>query len=60
MAKDYENLATCLVPMDEQIKLTMEERVQLLRNATRKFRGKISAKTQKMLIEMEAWFGLPL
>ncbi|GAB0135681.1 hypothetical protein EsDP_00004010 [Epichloe bromicola] len=37
MAKDYEHLAKCLVPMGEQIKLTMEERVQLLKKLTRKF-----------------------
>ncbi|QPG96259.1 hypothetical protein C2857_003674 [Epichloe festucae Fl1] len=37
MAKDYEHLAKCLVPMGEQINLTMEERVQLLKKLTRKF-----------------------
>ncbi|KAG5926335.1 hypothetical protein E4U42_003400 [Claviceps africana] len=37
LAKDYEHLAKCLVPIGDQINLTMEERVQLLKKSTRKF-----------------------
>ncbi|KAG6003343.1 hypothetical protein E4U21_002120 [Claviceps maximensis] len=37
IAKDYQHLARCLVPMGDQMKLTMEERVQLLKRWTRKF-----------------------
>ncbi|KAK2597315.1 hypothetical protein QQS21_006089 [Conoideocrella luteorostrata] len=37
MAKDYEHLAKCLVPMGNQINLSMEGRVQLLKRLTRKF-----------------------
>jgi hypothetical protein len=37
MIKDYETLAKCLVPMGDQIQLTMEGRVELLKKLTRKF-----------------------
>ncbi|QUC17888.1 uncharacterized protein UV8b_02129 [Ustilaginoidea virens] len=37
LRKDYEHLAKCLVPMGDQISLTMEGRVQLLKKLTRKF-----------------------
>ncbi|KAG6301616.1 hypothetical protein E4U09_004915 [Claviceps aff. purpurea] len=37
LAKDYGHLAKCLVPIGDQIKLTMDERVQLLKKSTRKF-----------------------
>ncbi|KAG6032391.1 hypothetical protein E4U40_006297 [Claviceps sp. LM458 group G5] len=37
LAKDYDHLAKCLVPIGDQIKLTMDERVQLLKKSTRKF-----------------------
>lgn len=36
MRKDYQHLAGCLVPMGDQIDLTMEGRVELLRKLTRK------------------------
>lgn len=37
MMKDYDTLAKCLVPMGDQIELTMEGRVALLKKLTRKF-----------------------
>ena len=37
LCKDYEHLAKCLVPMGDQIGLTMEGRVALLKKLTRKF-----------------------
>lgn len=37
MQKDYLHLAKCLVPIGDQIHLTMEERVTLLKRHTRKF-----------------------
>ena len=40
LCKDYHHLAKCLVPLGQQIRLTMEQRVQLLRRQTRKFTEK--------------------
>jgi len=37
LAKNYLHLAKCLVPMGEQMKLTVEERADMLRRKTRKF-----------------------
>lgn len=37
LCKDYEHLARCLVPIGDQIELTMEGRVALLKRLTRKF-----------------------
>jgi hypothetical protein len=37
LRKDYEHLARCLVPMGEQMKMTMEERVAMLKRKTRRF-----------------------
>ncbi|KFG86468.1 fatty acid desaturase [Metarhizium anisopliae] len=37
LRKDYEHLAKCLVPMGDQIHLTMDGRVKLLKRLTRKF-----------------------
>jgi hypothetical protein len=37
MMKDYDYLAKCLVPMGEQIDMTMKERAELLRSKTRRF-----------------------
>ncbi|KAF2681213.1 hypothetical protein K458DRAFT_310035 [Lentithecium fluviatile CBS 122367] len=37
LAKNYEHLARCLVPMGEQMKMTVEERAEMLRRKTRKF-----------------------
>ena len=35
--KDYEHLARCLVPIGDQVYLSMEERVTLLKRHTRRF-----------------------
>ncbi len=37
MMKDYDTLAKCLVPMGDQIKLSMEGRVRLLKRLTKRF-----------------------
>ncbi|KAK4186485.1 fatty acid desaturase [Podospora australis] len=37
LQKDYLHLAKCLVPMGEQIDMTLEERAELLRRCTRRF-----------------------
>jgi hypothetical protein len=37
MRQDYEYLATCLVPIGEQIKMSHEERMEMLRSKTRRF-----------------------
>lgn len=37
LRKDYEQLARCLVPIGNQIDLTMEEKVVMLRRLTRRF-----------------------
>ncbi|KAH9868801.1 hypothetical protein J1614_007875 [Plenodomus biglobosus] len=37
LRKNYEHVARCLVPMGDQMKLTMEERVEMLKRKTRKF-----------------------
>ncbi|KAH7158164.1 hypothetical protein B0J13DRAFT_468412 [Dactylonectria estremocensis] len=37
MIKDYETLAKCMVPLGDQIELTMEGRIELLKKLTRKF-----------------------
>jgi hypothetical protein len=37
LAKNYMHLARCLVPMGEQMKMTVEERAEMLRRKTRKF-----------------------
>jgi hypothetical protein len=37
MMKDYDYLAKCLIPMGEQIDMTMKERAELLRSKTRRF-----------------------
>lgn len=37
LSKNYEHLARCLVPMGEQMKMTMEERVEMLKRKTRRF-----------------------
>lgn len=37
LAKDYEHLAKCMVPLGAQADLTMEGRVELLKRLTRKF-----------------------
>jgi hypothetical protein len=37
MRKDYDHLAKCLVPIGEQIKMSHEERMEMLRSKTRRF-----------------------
>lgn len=37
LRKDYETLAKCLVPIGDQIDLTMEQKVNMLRRLTRRF-----------------------
>ncbi|KAK7419488.1 hypothetical protein QQX98_003257 [Neonectria punicea] len=37
MMKDYDTLAKCMVPLGNQIELTMEGRIELLKKLTRKF-----------------------
>lgn len=37
MMKDYDTLAKCLVPMGDQINLSMEGRVGLLKRLTKRF-----------------------
>lgn len=37
LMKDYETLAKCLVPIGDQIGMTMEERVNMLKSHTRPF-----------------------
>jgi hypothetical protein len=37
LMKDYDHLARCLVPIGDQISLTMEERATMLRRHARRF-----------------------
>jgi hypothetical protein len=37
LSKNYMHLAKCLVPMGEQMKLTVEERAEMLRKKTKRF-----------------------
>lgn len=37
LMKDYEHLARCLVPIGDQISMTMAERAAMLKSHTRKF-----------------------
>ncbi|KAF3027917.1 hypothetical protein E8E11_000683 [Didymella keratinophila] len=37
LSKNYEHLARCLVPIGEQMKMTMNERVDMLKRKTRRF-----------------------
>jgi hypothetical protein len=37
LQKDYMYLAKCLVPMGEQIDMSLKERAEMLRGKTRKF-----------------------
>ena len=37
LMKDYEHLARCLVPIGDQIAMTMEEKVSMLKSHTRRF-----------------------
>ena len=37
MMRDYEHLAKCLVPIGDQIDMTMEQRVEMLKRHTQRF-----------------------
>ncbi|KAI0591788.1 hypothetical protein Alg130_00929 [Pyrenophora tritici-repentis] len=37
LRKNYEHIANCLVPMGDQMKLTLDEKVEMLKRKTRKF-----------------------
>ena len=37
LRKNYEHIAKCLVPMGDQMKLTLDEKVEMLKRKTRKF-----------------------
>lgn len=37
LMKDYAHLAKCLVPMGDQIDMTLDERAEMLRRHTRRF-----------------------
>lgn len=37
LRKNYEHIARCLVPLGDQMKLTIEERVEMLKRKTRRF-----------------------
>lgn len=37
MLKDYQTLAKCMVPIGDQISMTLDERAALLKSHTRKF-----------------------
>ena len=37
LRKNYEHIAKCLVPMGDQMQLTLDERVEMLKRKTRKF-----------------------
>lgn len=54
LSKNYDHLARCMVPMGDQMKLTHEEKVAMLKRKTRRFSeeeiaekwGKQSAKSK--------------
>ena len=49
MMKDYAHLARCMVPIGDQVKMTLEERAALLRKCTRKFtKEEIETKFKKV------------
>lgn len=48
LMKDYKHLAKCLVPIGDQVAMSMDERITLLRNHTRRFtENEIKAKFAK-------------
>lgn len=54
LSKNYEHLAHCLVPMGEQVKMTMEERVKMLKRKTRRFtEEEIAEKWGKQYAKLE-------
>jgi hypothetical protein len=46
LRKNYDYLAKCLIPIGDQVKLTHEERVEMLRRRTRKFPRPSSKKSE--------------
>lgn len=46
--RDYKTLARCMVPLGEQIAMSMEERMALLKSLTRKFSEEDLRKKFKM------------
>ena len=54
LAKNYEYLARCLVPMGDQMSLSMEERAEMLRSKTRQFtEEEIAAKWAKQSAKLK-------
>ncbi|OAG10590.1 uncharacterized protein CC84DRAFT_1172974 [Paraphaeosphaeria sporulosa] len=54
LAKNYEHLARCLVPMGDQMNLSIEERAELLRSKTRRFsEEEIAAKWGKQFARLK-------
>jgi hypothetical protein len=54
LRKNYDHIARCLVPMGDQMKLTHEERVEMLRRKTRKFtEEEIAAKWGKQYAKLK-------
>ena len=52
--KDYAHLARCLVPLGEQVDMSMEERAEMLRSKTRRFtEEEIEAKFRKPVLAEE-------
>lgn len=54
LSKNYEHLARCLVPMGEQMDLSLEERAEMLRSKTRQFsEEEIAAKWGKQFAKLK-------
>ena len=54
LRKDYMRLARCLVPMGNQMHLTLEERAEMLRSKTKKFtEEEIAAKWGKQYAKLK-------
>jgi hypothetical protein len=54
MTKNYEHLARCLVPMGDQMGMTLEERAEMLRSKTKKFsEEEIAAKWGKQYARLK-------
>lgn len=54
LRKNYDHIARCLVPMGDQMKLTHEERVEMIRCKTRKFtEEEIAAKWGKQYANLK-------
>lgn len=54
MTKNYEHLARCLVPMGDQMGMTLEERAEMLRSKTKQFtEEEIAAKWGKQYARLK-------